>query len=71
MSLDKWTKEWVDLLDLVGNKVANDYYEYNVPRHIQKPRDNPKVQNLGASGDMLDPVVAKILETYIRLEKRE
>ncbi|EER19639.1 centaurin/arf, putative [Perkinsus marinus ATCC 50983] len=63
-TIDEWKPEWVALADAVGNKVANEYYEYNVPSHIHKP-DGKMFPNSGG-GDRLDPDVARHLERWIR-----
>jgi Putative GTPase activating protein for Arf len=38
--LDKWTKEWIDIVEHVGNKLANDFYEFKIPTDQSKPDMN-------------------------------
>ncbi|KAF4694943.1 hypothetical protein FOZ60_006461 [Perkinsus olseni] len=64
-TIDQWKPEWVALADAVGNKVANEYYEYNVPPHIHKP-DGSSFPNGGGGGDRLDPDTSRHLERWIR-----
>ncbi|KAF4671676.1 hypothetical protein FOL47_001345 [Perkinsus chesapeaki] len=63
-TIDKWKPEWIALADAIGNKVANDYYEYNVPPHIHKP-DGTQFP-AGNGGDRLDPDTSRHLERWIR-----
>ena len=37
IKLDKWTFEWIDIVENIGNRLANDYYEYKMPRALTKP----------------------------------
>jgi hypothetical protein len=37
VTLDKFKPQWIDTLSKVGNKVANSYYEYGLPRDFVRP----------------------------------
>lgn len=39
VSMDKWPQKWIDTCVQVGNKVANDYYEFAVPKRFRRPQD--------------------------------
>jgi len=34
--LDKWKKEQIEIMSYVGNKLANDYYEYKLPHNFRR-----------------------------------
>jgi len=40
VKLDGWTKENIEIMATVGNKVANDYYEHKMPTGYRKPGAN-------------------------------
>merc|ERR1711977_619339 len=58
--LDEWKPEMVDTLRAIGNAKANAYYEYNVPPGVKHTR------GVATTGDKIDNVEAKKLETWIR-----
>jgi len=40
VKLDGWTKENIEIMATVGNKIANDYYEHKMPTGYRKPGAN-------------------------------
>jgi len=38
--LDGWTKENIEIMSTVGNKIGNDFYEYDMPTGFRKPNTN-------------------------------
>ena len=36
-NLDSWTEEQANVMRAIGNKRANEYWEYNLPPHFQRP----------------------------------
>ena len=32
---DTWTTEFVEIMDKIGNKLANEYFEYKIPSNYQ------------------------------------
>jgi hypothetical protein len=45
-NLDKWNLEWINILENVGNKMANEYWEYSMPKYYQKPNMNSSIEDL-------------------------
>lgn len=39
VTLDKWQAKWINTVGKIGNQMANNYYEYKLPRDYQKPRE--------------------------------
>ena len=61
VTIDKWKPEWVDLVEKIGNRISNMFYEANVPSHIKKPAGGEST-----GGDTMDPIQAAKLEKWIR-----
>jgi len=40
VKLDGWTKDNIEIMATVGNKIANDYYEHKMPTGFRKPGAN-------------------------------
>jgi len=38
--LDGWQKDNIEIMAAVGNKLANDFYEYKMPSGYRKPTAN-------------------------------
>lgn len=45
-NLDKWNSEWITILENVGNKIANEFWEFNMPKYYQKPNMNSSLEDL-------------------------
>jgi hypothetical protein len=63
VTIDKWKLEWVETVEKIGNRIANMYFEGNVPDHIKKPSPSD-TSNTG--GDIMDTAQAAKLEKWIR-----
>ena len=63
VTIDKWKPEWVETVEKIGNRIANQYFEANVPDHMKKPAPSDTV-NTG--GDIMDSAQAAKLEKWIR-----
>lgn len=63
ITIDKWKLEWVELVEKIGNRISNMYFEASVPEHIKKPAPSD-THNTG--GDIIDSVQAAKLEKWIR-----
>ena len=63
VTIDKWKLEWVELIEKVGNRISNLYYEANVPEHIKKPSG---ADHTSTGGDTMDGPQAAKLEKWIR-----
>eukprot|EP00922_Rhytidocystis_sp_ex-Travisia-forbesii_P006107 GHVS01008848.1.p1 GENE.GHVS01008848.1~~GHVS01008848.1.p1 ORF type:complete len:401 (+),score=86.61 GHVS01008848.1:156-1358(+) len=37
LTLDKWQPKWLQTVSKIGNKLARDYYEYQLPEDYQRP----------------------------------
>lgn len=42
--LDQWTDDQAAVMRAIGNKVANNYWEYNLPANFQRPNSNNRAQ---------------------------
>ena len=46
VKLDIWNRSWADTMEKVGNKIANEYFEYKMPTSYRKPNVNSSMQDL-------------------------
>lgn len=67
VTLDDWKPEWVETAKMVGNRKANAFYEFNVPKH---ERYKGRVVEF-RSGDRLDRQAAEPLLAWIRAKYEE
>ncbi|EEQ97109.1 homeobox-containing protein, putative, partial [Perkinsus marinus ATCC 50983] len=37
VTLDKWQTKWIHVVANVGNRIANNYYEHNLPKDFKRP----------------------------------
>ncbi|OEH78989.1 arf1-directed GTPase-activating related protein [Cyclospora cayetanensis] len=44
VTLDRWTAQWVETLEAIGNDVARKYYEHALPQDFKRPSrsDDPQ-----------------------------
>ena len=63
LTIDKWKLEWVELCEKIGNRVSNEYYEANIPSHMNRPTP---VTDGGTGGDTLEITAASKLEKWMR-----
>lgn len=56
LTLDKMQPKWIDVLQKVGNRVANKYYEARIPREYQRPGHT----------DSRDAIINFIKNKYVR-----
>lgn len=42
--LDQWTDEQAAVMRAIGNKIANSYWEYNLPKNFVRPNSNNRAQ---------------------------
>lgn len=45
VNLDTWTLKQVETMESIGNAIANEYYEANIPARYTMPRDGDPVRN--------------------------
>jgi stromal membrane-associated protein len=46
VNLDSWEPHWLEPLENVGNRIANDYYEYTMPTSSYKPKVGATLEEL-------------------------
>eukprot|EP00916_Digyalum_oweni_P025344 GHVL01041757.1.p1 GENE.GHVL01041757.1~~GHVL01041757.1.p1 ORF type:complete len:535 (+),score=151.67 GHVL01041757.1:43-1605(+) len=48
LTLDKWQPKWITMVQNVGNRIANNFYEYSVPSSYHRPNSSDSVQTIKA-----------------------
>ena len=46
VKLDIWNRSWAETMEKIGNKIANEYFEYKMPTSYRKPNVNSSMSDL-------------------------